>query len=331
MTMQETVTILGAGAWGATLATLAAEAGRGVMLWTLDSEKANALNTEHAVDEWPGIRLHDNIRATTDPGEAASFARLILAAVPSHAFRDTARAFGDSLRGDHLIVHAIKGIEPGTGKLMSDILREETPVIRLGALSGPHIAREIMDGQPAAAVVASKFPEVVAAARDALMVERFRVYGSSDPVGVEIAGAVNSIIAVFAGLVSGLSLGDGTLAMIIARGAAESQRLGERLGAQPDTFHGLAGIGDLIINCISPHSSSRAAGERIARGEKPAEVLETLKETAEGLNTVKAVKSIAAKKGVDMPIVAATHAMLYENADPAQLQKLLMTRSSKYE
>lgn len=330
MTTRNTVTILGAGAGGTTLAQLAAEAGHGVMLWSRDPEKAKAMNTDRAT-VWPGHRMHDNIRATADPAEAADFARLLLVAVPSHTFRAVTQTFGGSLRGDHLVVHAVKGLEPDTGMRMSEILKEETQVKRMGALSGPHIASDIMDGRPAAAVVASRYPEVVAAAQEALSTDRFRVYGGADPAGVEIAGAVNSIIAVFAGLSIGLEFGDGALAMIIARGAAETQRLGERLGAQPATFQGLAGIGDLIINCISPHSPNREAGERIARGEKPAEILESLRETAEGLKTVKPVKALAENKNVDMPIVAATHALIYENADPTLLQHLLMTRSRKYE
>lgn len=329
---REQMTVIGGGKWGVALAQLAAEAGREVMLWKRDPAKVDALNKNRVDrDYWPKFKLNERVQATASLEEAAGFSKLVFAAVPSHAFRRVMSELGAHLAGDHVVLHAVKGIETDTRKRMLEIIREETPARRIGALAGPNLAEEIMAGRPAAALAASRYPEVVERAQAALVSERFRVYGSRDPLGVEFAGALNNVIAVFAGIVHGLEQSECSIAMVITRGAAEIQRFGVRMGAQPETFFGLAGIGDLIISCTSEHSPNREVGLRIANGEKPLEVIESIGAAAESVRTVRPALELAKKAGVEIPIAAAVNALLHENADPSTLRKMLMTRAAKYE
>lgn len=328
----EPVGVIGGGSWGTALAQLAACAGRDVLLWMRDREKAGSLNSSNRNKTyWPKYKLDEKVRATSDIEEVAEFAKFILLAIPSHAFREVTGALGEHVGGDHVMVHGVKGLESVTFKRMSEILKEETPVKRLGALSGPNMAAEIMGGQPAAAVVASKYPEVVSRTQAALASERFRVYGSRDLIGVELAGALKNIVAILAGIVKGQNLGDNTMAMLMTRGAAEIMRFGLAMGAESETFAGLSGIGDLIATCSSELSINRQVGHRLSRGEKLEDISKTLKRVAEGLNTTKPVLETANRLRVEMPITWAVHALLYENADPRDINRLLMTRRPRYE
>ena len=330
--MHEPVGILGSGRWGMALARLAADAGRDVMVFMRDPDHAQALNdTNQAAHQWPGHDFPAAVRATASLADLAEFARFLLMAVPSHAFRGAASALGAHVRGDHIIVHTARGIEAGTHRRMSDILREETPVKRLGALAGPVAPGEVMAGQPAGAVVGARFPEVVARTQAALAGPGFRVYGSSDLAGVEIAGALNNVVAVCAGVLEGVGLGAGTRAMLITRGAVEIRRLGLALGAAPETFSGLAGIGDLMVACSSEHSIDYQVGRRLASGEPLDRILASLTGASEGVRTASAAHAMARSLGIDMPIVHAVYSMLHQNADPAALRDLLMARSARYE
>ncbi|MFH1537483.1 MAG: NAD(P)H-dependent glycerol-3-phosphate dehydrogenase [bacterium] len=328
----ENVAVIGGGSWGTALAQLAAEAGRDVLLWMRDEAKADAVNTSHRNKTyWPKHRLSENIRATADLAEAAGFARYMLIALPSQCFREVVGALGEHVGGDHVLVHGTKGLESGTCRRMSEILREETPVKRLGALSGPNLAAEIMEKNPAAAVVASRYPEVVFRTQAALSSERFRVYGNRDIAGVELAGSLKNVMAIFAGIADGLGLGHNTLAMVMTRGAEEIRRFGVAMGAEDETFAGLSGIGDLIATCSSEMSVNRQVGFRLSRGEKLEDILKSLNRVAEGVRTTRTVLEMAGRKGVEMPIIWAVNAVLYEDADPADINHMLMTRRSKYE
>ena len=246
-TNPEPVAIIGGGSWGTALAQLAADAGCGVTLWMRNPERAETLKrTRRNERDWPEYDLNEKVRATASLEEAAASAKLMLIVLPSHAVREVTAALGAFIYGDHIIIHASKGIEQGTHKRMTEIIREETPARRIGVLSGPNLSGEIMLGLPAATVVASRFPEVVHRAQAALMSPRFRVYGSGDPLGVEYAGASKNVIAVCAGLLTGLELGANALSMLMTRGEAEIRRFGVAMGADVTTFAGLAGIGDLI-------------------------------------------------------------------------------------
>lgn len=328
----EPVGVVGSGSWGTALAQLAADAGHKVLVWTRSPEKAETFNSTHINSQyWPEHKLSDDISATSDLSDLASFAKFIIVVAPSHGFRETVSTLGEHLAGDHVLVHATKGIELETLKRMSEILKEETPAKRIGVLSGPNLAAEIMNGMPAAAAVASKFPEVVERAQTALTSNRFRVYGSRDMAGVEIAGALKNIVAICAGVVNGLELGTNTMAMLITRGAVEIQRFGMKHGADAETFSGLGGIGDLIATCMSVLSRNHQVGLRLSRGEKLEDVLGGLNRVAEGVRTVRAVHEMARRMKVEMPITWGVHSMLYEGADPREVSGKLMSRQTKYE
>jgi glycerol-3-phosphate dehydrogenase (NAD(P)+) len=330
--MNEPVTIIGGGRWGTALSVLAAGAGRDVTLFVRDAALAGTINdTRRNARYWPDYELPQTVRATSDLRHAAQSARLVIMTVPSGAFRAAARALGPHLRGDHVVVHTARGIEQGTHLRMSQVLRRETPVKRMGALSGPAAPEEVMDAQPAGCVVASRYPEVVDRAQAALAGDNFRVYGSRDLTGVEIAGAMNNVVAVCAGVLQGVGLGAGTRAMLVTRGAAEIRRLGLAAGAMAETFAGLGGIGDLMAACTGQHSTDFAVGRRLAAGEPLDKILESVTGAAEGAHTAAVAHALASRLGIDMPITWGVHSMLNRGADPAQVRNLLMARSAKYE
>ena len=330
--MNEPVAIIGAGRWGTAIAMLAANAGCDVTLFTRDADLSCSINEKHRnTRNWPDVELDGRIRAVTDLRQAAEAARLLFLASPSHAFRQTAAALGPHLRGDHLAVHTARGIEADTHLRMSEILRQETPVKRLGVLSGPASPGEIMAGQPDGCVVASRYPEVVHRTQAALAGDNFRVYGSRDLIGVEIAGALNNVVAVCAGVLRGVGLGTGTRAMLVTRGAAEIRRLGMACGAEPDTFAGLGGIGDLMAACTGEHSTDFEVGRRLAGGEALDAILESVPGAAEGVHTASTANGMALRLGIEMPITRGVHSMLNRGADPDAVRVLLMTRSARYE
>lgn len=328
----EPVGIIGSGSWGTAIAQLSADAGHKVLLWTRSAENADSLNSSHINKKyWPDHRLSENISSTSNLEEVASFAKLIIVVAPSHGFRGVVSTLGAHLAGDHILIHATKGIELDTLKRMSEVLREETPAKRIGVLSGPNLSAEIMNGMPAATVVASKFPEVVERAQAALTSQRFRVYGSKDMTGVEIAGALKNIVAICAGVISGLELGTNAMSMLITRGAVEIQRFGMAMGADAETFSGLSGIGDIIATCMSVLSRNHQVGLRLSRGEKLDDILSSMNRVAEGVRTVGAVHEMSRRMKVEMPITWGVYAMLNEGADPQEICSKLMSRQSKYE
>jgi len=332
--MQDTVSIIGTGSWGTTLAVALARAGQNVNLWARSREEAAALNARREnVEFLPGIAFPLTVRVTHDMAEAVRGARIVLAVVPSQRFRDNIRLARPHLAPDQIVVSAAKGIELGSLKRMSEVLREELPQIdpaQFVALSGPNLAREIAAGLPASTVAASS-DERAAREVQKLTSPLFRIYTHSDVTGVELAGALKNVYAIAAGAADALNVGENAQATLLTRALAEMTRLGVALGANPLTFAGLAGIGDLMCTCHSPHSRNHTLGGRLARGEKLVEIQSGTHMVAEGVTTTRAAAALARAHGIEMPLVEQVHAVLFEDKSPRQAIGDLMGRGAKTE
>jgi glycerol-3-phosphate dehydrogenase (NAD(P)+) len=325
--MASRVGVVGAGAWGTTLAKLLADNGQEVLLWARQSASCEAINAKHENGRYlPEVRLPAQVVATTDLRDLCERCLLVLVAVPSRGFRDVARELGRFLRGDHLVIHGTKGFEQSGCKRMSEVLREETCVRKIGVLSGPNLAREVALGKPAGTLVASKFDEVVTAAQAALHSRQFLVYGGTDVAGAEVGGAFKNVVAVAAGVVDGLQLGDNAKSLLIARSLTEMSRVGEAMGADRSTFWGLSGIGDLVATCASPLSRNHQVGERLARGESRQAIEESMVAVAEGVPAARALFDFATGLRLDLPIVGAVHRVLYEGLKVEDVLRRLMAR-----
>jgi glycerol-3-phosphate dehydrogenase (NAD(P)+) len=316
--MDDCVAVVGSGSWGTTLAKIAAENGRKVLLWARRAELCDEINRTRRNHAYlPDIELPPSLEATHDLERVCRSAKLIVVVVPSHGMREIAYALGHSLSGEHVLVHASKGIERESGKRMSEILREETSVRRIGVLSGPNLARELALGQPAGTLIASRYEEVFQRCQRAFNNGYFRVYASQDVIGAEIGGAFKNVVALAAGVASGLGLGDNSRALLITRGLAEMAKLGVAMGAESATFAGMAGIGDLIATCSSTLSRNHQVGFRIARGETIEQIQAHMQMVAEGVKTTRAVQELAARHRLELPIVRAVHRLLFERCDVA--------------
>lgn len=319
--------VIGAGAWGTVLSLLLARGGHRVALWTRRPEHARELaETRENRAYLPGPRLPDGIRPTADPDEAVRDAEALFVALPSQGLREVL----ERLPPAPAVVSCTKGLEAGSFRRVSEIVAEYQPRALLAALSGPNLAREIADGHPAAATVASRDADLAARAQAWLQSDAFRVYTSHDLTGVEIGGAVKNVIALAAGMSDGLELGDNAKASIITRGLAEIVRLGRHLGGARETFYGLAGLGDMVATCASTGSRNHTAGVRIARGATLAE-LQASRLTAEGIPTVRAVVEHARGAGLELPIAAEVHEVVYGGKDPREAIRSLMRREVKAE
>ncbi|MBI5876564.1 MAG: NAD(P)-dependent glycerol-3-phosphate dehydrogenase [Chloroflexi bacterium] len=333
--MQEHVCIIGTGSWGTTLAIVFARAGQNVSLWARSRDESDALNTRREnLDFLPGIAFPLTVHVTHDLAEAVRGARICLAVVPSQTFRDNIRQARPYLGSDQIIVSAAKGIELGTLQRMSEILRAELPHIdpaHFVALSGPNLAREIAAGLPASTVAASPDENAAREVQQRLNSPLFRIYTHNDVTGVELAGALKNVYAIAAGAADALNVGENAKATLLTRALAEMTRLGAALGANPLTFAGLAGIGDLMCTCHSPHSRNHTLGERLARGEKLAEIQSGTHMVAEGVTTARAARALAAAHGIEMPLVEQVHAVLFADKSPRQAIGDLMGRGAKTE
>jgi glycerol-3-phosphate dehydrogenase (NAD(P)+) len=330
--MDARVAIVGAGSWGTTLAKVAAETHpeNEVALWARDPEvcadiRATRRNPRYLTD----VELPANLVATTDLEEVCERALLLVLVVPSHGFRKVAYEMGGFVTGEHALVHGTKGIEQGTFKRMSEVLREETCVRKLGVLAGPNLALEVAQRHPAGTLVASGYDEVLERAQLALHNPRyFRVYGGKDVIGAEVGGAFKNIVALAAGVVDGLGLGDNTKALLLTRGINEMARLGHVMGGKVLTFGGMAGFGDLMATCASPLSRNHQVGERQARGPTLVEITSEMRMVAEGVKTSKAVHDFGRARGLDLPIVDAVYRLVHEGVPVAQIVEELMSRPS---
>lgn len=320
------VGVVGAGSWGTTLAKVLGDNGHQTLLWTRREALCNELNEKRTNSAYlPDAELPAAVEGTTDLARVGRECRLILLVVPSHGLRATARELGAHLTGEHVLVHAVKGIEEGSFKRMSEVLREETCVRKLGVLSGPNLARELAARQPTGTLVASRYDEAFERCHAALNNQYFRVYAGTDVIGAEIGGAFKNIVALAAGVAAGLGLGENTKALLLTRGLSEMARFGAAMGADVLTFGGMAGIGDLIATCSSALSRNHQVGARLAKGESLAAIQADMRMVAEGVKTTRAAHQFATAKGLDLPIVRAVHHLLYEGGDVPTLLSDLMS------
>ena len=330
--MTDQVGVIGAGAWGTTLALLLASAERPVTLWAHTTEANARLAQERQNRRYlPGHPFPPNVRMATDDAYLAEPYRLYVLAVPSAHVRSTLRSLAPVLYPDADVLSVVKGIEDETTLRMSELIAEELAGRRVAVLSGPNLAREVAEGKPAGSVVASTHADLAAELAGALTSSRFRVYTNPDVVGVELAGALKNVVALAAGMVDGLGFGDSAKAGLLTRGLAEMTRLGLAAGAHPMTFAGLAGVGDLVATCMSPLSRNRRAGELLAGGRSWPEVRAELHGVAEGVHTVKGALRLAAKHGVEMPIAQQVDAIVHDGRSPMDGVVELMARQPKDE
>jgi glycerol-3-phosphate dehydrogenase (NAD(P)+) len=327
--------VLGAGSWGTTFAKLLVDAGSEVTLWARRAELAERINRTHRNDDYlPGVVLPEALGATHDADEALAGAELVAFAIPSQTLRANLGHWRDRLPADATLLSLMKGVELGTAKRMSEVLAEVTGAAadRVVVVSGPNLALEIAQQQPTATVVACADEARAAAVQKLCTTAYMRPYTNTDVVGCELGGAIKNVIALACGIGQGMGFGDNTVASIITRGLAETARLGERLGADPLTFAGLAGLGDLVATCNSPLSRNRTFGERLGRGETLEQAqAATHGQVAEGVMSCRAVLELARRHDVDVPITAAVEAVCFRGMTPGQMLTMLMSRSTKAE
>lgn len=319
------VAILGGGSFGTVIANIVARNGHEVLLWMRDNERAEMLNiTRENTIYLPGFSINENVEATDDLDRAVSSADLVFVAVPSGSFRDVVRQMKPHVRADAILVSLTKGIEAKTFCLMSQILRQECPRHRVAVLSGPNLAKEIAAQSPTGTVIASEDVEVRREVQRALRSETFRVYANDDMLGVEFGGSLKNIYAIIAGLADAMGMGHNTNAMLVTRSLTEMARFGVRLGADPMTFLGLSGVGDLIVTCSSPLSRNFRVGQRLGEGKSVDAIIKELGQVAEGVNTLKQVKEKADELGVEMPLASGLYEIIYNNASIDHIISSLM-------
>jgi glycerol-3-phosphate dehydrogenase (NAD(P)+) len=326
------VAVLGAGGWGTTLADLLARKGLPVRLWAFEPEVVEAINLRQENPIFlPGCSLSTGIRACSDPVQTVEGADVVVSVSPSHVVRAVVARVAGRLLDGTLVVSATKGLEPDSLKLMSEVLAETLPTARVAALSGPSFALEVFQSQPTAVVAAALDSRTAEDAQNVFATPRFRVYSHSDVVGVELAGALKNVIAIAAGILEGLGLGNNPRAALITRGLAEITRLGVARGADPLTFAGLAGMGDLILTCNGALSRNRSLGVALAKGMTLEEYSRAHRSVAEGVNTARGAVALARKAGVELPICEQVHSILFEAKPPSQAVGDLMERTLKSE
>jgi glycerol-3-phosphate dehydrogenase (NAD(P)+) len=328
------VAVVGAGSWGTAFASITAEKGVTTVLWARRSELAGEINARHANPDYlSDLELPPTLSATGDMGEAVERADVVVVALPSHAYREVFRSVAPHLGPEAPVVSLTKGIEQVTLRRMTEVMREEADLdpARMAVVTGPNLAKEIVQRMPSATVVACPDEDRAAALQDLFMAPYFRVYTNPDVVGCEISGSLKNVIAIAAGIADGMGFGDNTRATLITRGLAEMTRLGVKLGGNPLTFAGLAGMGDLVATCISKLSRNRTLGEELGKGRSLEEVVREMRQVAEGVKTSRAVLALADQVGAEVPITDHVVKILYEGVSPADMVGSLMLRSAKAE
>ncbi|GLW74216.1 glycerol-3-phosphate dehydrogenase [NAD(P)+] [Kitasatospora phosalacinea] len=326
--------VMGTGSWGTVFAMILADAGCEVTLWGRRPELVEAIDREHVNRDYlPELTLPAGIRATTDAAEALAGADFAVLSVPSQTLRDNLALWAPLIEPQTALVSLMKGVELGTVKRMSEVITEVAGVgpERVVVVSGPNLAGEIANRQPAATVVACTDEEVAKRFQKACHTPYFRPYTNTDVVGCELGGAVKNVIGLAVGMANGMGLGDNTKATLITRGLAETTRLGLVLGADAHTFAGLAGMGDLVATCSSPLSRNNTFGTNLGRGMTLAETVAATSQTAEGVKSCESVLDLARRNGVDMPIVEAVVDVVHRGRPPQEVLKGLMARSAKPE
>ncbi len=323
--------VLGSGGWGTALAMVLADNGHEVTLWSYLEEESRTLQETRENPLLPGVKLPDSIRYTWDLS-CVRGCQVVVMATPSFGVRSTASQIKNDLTPDMTLVSVSKGIEKGTSLRMTQIIQEATggicPVV---ALSGPSHAEEVARGVPTAVVSACPDRKAAERVQDLFLNERFRVYSSSDVIGVELGGALKNVMALCSGCVTGMGCGDNTKAMLMTRGLTEIARLGVALGGTKDTFAGLAGMGDLIVTCTSMNSRNYRAGLLIGQGVPVPEAVKKIGAVVEGYYAVDSARELAQRAGVEMPITQAAYQVLYEGGDPQTLFQQLMRREKRHE
>jgi glycerol-3-phosphate dehydrogenase (NAD(P)+) len=331
--MPTAITILGDGAWGTAVALLLARnSEHRVTLWSAREDNGRLLQQHREnVRLLPGVPIPASVHLTTDIGQAVAGADLWVAAIPTVYLRATVTAIAAAVPAGAPVLSLAKGMENGTFLRPTEILTQVLGVYKTAVLSGPSHAEETSRGLPASVVVASRDGELARWIQQRFSTENFRVYTNPDPIGVELAGALKNVIGIAAGINDGLELGDNAKAALLTRGLVEMTRFGVALGAQAHTFSGLAGLGDLITTCISPHGRNHRVGQRLARGERWAEIQAGMNMIAEGAFTARSVHERSGQMGIEMPITAEVYRVLYENKDPRLAVSDLMLREPKGE
>ncbi len=325
--------VLGTGSWGTAFAATMADAGSDVVMWGRRQEVVDQVNAGVNGTYLPGVRLPQGIRATADPVEALEGADIVVLAVPSQTLRANLVGWRPLLPQGAAVVSLMKGVELGTTKRMSEVIADvgEVAAERIVVVSGPNLAREIAERHPAASVVACVREATAERVAAACVTPWFRPYTNDDVIGIELGGAVKNVVALAVGMAAGMGMGDNSKASLITRGLAETARLGAALGADPATFMGLAGVGDLIATCMSPLSRNRTFGELLGGGMSVTDVTAATSQTAEGVKSCESIHELAVDHGVDMPIVGAVVAVVRGQVTPQQMVNELMTRSLKSE
>ncbi len=329
------VTVLGAGSWGTTLAIVLENNGHEVTLWEFNKTYAKNL-IKYRVNKvfLPNVKIPEGISITNNLNEAVENKHMIVIAIPTQFIRGSLEKLRKKDFKNTIFVSVSKGIEKGTLLTVSGIIKDVLPKVnrgKIGALSGPSHAEEVSRKIPTAVVAAANDEEVAKIIQSAFMNSYFRVYYTTDLIGVELGGAFKNVIAIGAGIIDGVGFGDNTKAAIMTRAIAEITRLGMEMGARRETFAGLSGMGDLIVTCMSRHSRNRYVGEQIGQGKKLKEIIASMKMVAEGVETCRSVNELAAKMQVDIPISRAVYDVLYNDADPQMVTYELMTREMKPE
>lgn len=328
------VAVFGSGSWGTAFSLVLSDAGNDVVMWARREELSDAINSTHENPDYlPGIALPPSIRATHDPEEALAGASVVVLAVPSQSLRANLEEWASHIPADAVLMSLMKGVEIGTAKRMSEVIEEVAGIgdDRVAVLSGPNLSHEIAARQPAASVIACADESVAEFLQARCHTPAFRPYTNTDVVGCELGGATKNVIALAVGMAAGLGFGDNSTATVITRGLAETARLGLALGADPYTFSGLAGLGDLVATCSSHLSRNRTFGEKLGQGMSVDEVAASTRQVAEGVKSCESIRDLAGRHDVYMPIVDHVAALVRGDLGPQEMLTSLISRAAKPE
>lgn len=326
------IAVIGSGSWGTAISILLANKGNDVYLWSWIQEETDRLARDRENKEFlPGVKFPETIHCSHDMGECTDGAELVITAAPSPATRTTAKQLSPHIKDGQKLINISKGLEEDTLMRLSEVYKEEIPQANISVMSGPSHAEEVSRGLPTTNVVASEDEETAKFIQDVFMSDMFRVYTSTDIIGVELGGALKNVIALCAGISDGLGYGDNTKAALMTRGLAEMARLGVKMGAERETFMGLSGVGDLIVTCTSMHSRNRRAGILLGEGKTLKETLDSVHMVVEGVNTATAAYNLSKKYNVEMPITEQAYQILFEDKNAREAVNSLMTRERGHE
>lgn len=324
------IAIIGSGSWGVALACHLARCGNEIKIWSFSEEEKRLINEEKKCKFLPKVIIPDNVTCSNNFEEVIQDSEFILHVTPSKFTRDTFKQYKQYV-GDKPVIICSKGFEKETLKTLDEVILDELPTAKVGALSGPSHAEEVSIAIPTVLVIASKHKEILDMIQDTFMCAEMRIYTSNDIKGVELGGALKNIIAFCAGVAAGIGLGDNTFAALITRGLGELTRLGIALGGEKETFYGLSGLGDLIVTCLSEHSRNRKAGKLIGQGKSLEETQKEVGMVIESIDNIEVAYELGKRNDVYMPIVETVYKVLYENLDPREAVNSLMTRDKKSE